>query len=141
MSSFAALDWRAKLYWCFVVAMGGIAAGAAAQALHDQNPVKVVLLAAIAVAVAGFKIRLPGILGTLSLNYVIILVALLTCNLGTGMLVALTSTLGQCLIHAKTTPRWVQVVFSVSAIALPVTCPRTRRCTHGFWSKRIRVAA
>src|SRR3954463_4208985 len=125
MPSFSSLGWRARIYWYFVVALGVIAGSVSLQTFEGQNPVKVVLLAAIAIAVAGFKIRLPGILGTLSLNYVIILVALLTCNLGTGMLVALTGTLGQCLIHAKVTPRWFQVVFSVSAIALPVLAANT----------------
>jgi len=124
-NTFATLNRRARIYWFIVVMLGAITAVAAAPSLRGQEPVKVIILAAIAVAVAGFKIRLPGIPGTLSLNYVIILVALLTCNLGTGMLVALAGTLGQCLIHAKDKPRWFQVLFSVSGIALPVLAANT----------------
>ncbi len=120
MDSFVALNIRAQLYWALVVALGSAGAVTAISSTAHWHAVNLLIWAAFAVAVAGFKIRLPGIMGALSMNYVIILAVLLNLGLGAGMSVALTSTVGQCLIHAHSKPRWFQVLFSVAGVPLPV---------------------
>jgi diguanylate cyclase (GGDEF)-like protein/putative nucleotidyltransferase with HDIG domain len=120
MESFASLNIRAKLYWVLVVVLGATGAVTAISTTGPGHAVNLLIWAAFAVAVAGFKIRLPGIMGTLSMNYVVILAVLLNLGVGAGMIVALTSTIGQCLIHANAKPRWFQVVFSVAGVPLPV---------------------
>ena len=54
----------------------------------------------IAGIVAASPIRLPGVNGTLSMNYAVILAALLNIDLPSAMIVAVVSTLGQSMIHA-----------------------------------------
>ena len=120
METFLSLNIRARFYWALVVMLG--AAGAVNGIFWTQRgeTLNILIWATFAVAVAGFKIRLPGIMGTLSMNYVVILAVLLNLGLGAGMIVALVSTLGQCFIHSQAKPRWHQVLFSVTGVALPV---------------------
>ena len=120
MDSIGSFTRRTQLYWAFVVTMGACCALFAIANLRHQRDFELWVFVAIAVTFSGFKIRLPGVFGTLSLNYIIILVTLLALDAGAGMIVALTSTLGQCLIGAQARPRWYQVVFSVASVGLPV---------------------
>ena len=134
MSSFGTMNRRARFYWLFIVALGIAGAAVAIPGTPRHYDVRLLVWIVVAVAVAGFKIRLPGIKGTLSMNYVIILVALLNLDLGAGMIVALTSTLGQCLIHTQERPRWFQVLFSVAGVPLPVLAANL--ALHSGWVER-----
>lgn len=118
--SFRALAPGAQFYWALVVALGVLGSVSAIACAPPLKHLTLLIWVLVAVVISGFKIRLPGIAGTLSMNYVIILVALLNLDLGAGMIVALVSTLAQCLIQPKAKPRWFQVVFSVAGIPLPV---------------------
>jgi diguanylate cyclase (GGDEF)-like protein/putative nucleotidyltransferase with HDIG domain len=75
---------------------------------------------AAAVAASGLKIKLPGILGTLSMNYLFIIVGLLELQLESAILIGVTSVLAQVLIRPRANPTWEQVVFSAFSIPLPV---------------------
>src|ERR1017187_5952511 len=134
MGSFGTMNRRARFYWLFIVALGMAGAAIAIAGMPRQYDVRLLVWVVVAAAVAGFKIRLPGIMGTLSMNYVIILVALLNLDVGAGMIVALTSTLGQCLIHTQERPRWFQVVFSVAGVPLPVLAANL--ALHSGWVER-----
>ncbi len=120
MSSFVSLNYRAQIYWALIVVLGVAAALTAISSTPHGHTVDLLIWIVLAVAVAGFKIRLPGVQGTLSMNYVAVLAVLLNLGAGPAMIVALTSTVGQCLIHAQTRPRWFQVLFSVAGVPLPV---------------------
>jgi hypothetical protein len=69
---------------------------------------------------SGLKIRLPGLLVTLSMNYVVVIASLLSMNASAGIIVGFASAIGQCCIYATRRPRWFQVVFSTSAMVLPI---------------------
>jgi diguanylate cyclase (GGDEF)-like protein/putative nucleotidyltransferase with HDIG domain len=120
MDTFFSLNVRTRFYWVLVVMLGAAGAVDGISYIHRGEALDILIWASFAVAIAGFKIRLPGITGTLSLNYVVILAVLLNQGLGAGMLVALTSTLGQCFIYSQAKPRWYQVLFSVAGVSLPV---------------------
>ena len=116
------MAWRPKLYWAFVVASGAaclfyVLAGATPD---PHSYLRLGVLTAVAVAVSGFKIRLPGVMGTLSMNYVAILTALLQLDTAAGIVVALAGTLTQCLLFVQVRPSWYQVIFSVAGVPMPV---------------------
>jgi hypothetical protein len=113
---------KARAYWLLVVVTG---VSCALLTLHfqdfrheDLRRVSLYIFAAL--VASGLKTRLPGILVTLSVNYIVIMAALLSLNLGAAMIVGVVSAVGQCCICASRTPRWFQVVFSASAMALPI---------------------
>src|SRR5579862_5047109 len=120
MNSFMSLNYRAQIYWALIVVLGAVAAVAAIAATPGGHAVQLGIWIVFAVAVAGVKIQLPGVPGSLSMNYVIILAALLSMGAGAGMIVALISTVGQCVVHTPSRPRWFQVLFSVAGVPLPV---------------------
>lgn len=122
MESFGSLSWRARLYWTLILAIGTACSfwSLAHWDLRHENNVQLLVLLGFAIALSGFKVRLPGVFGTLSLNYVVILSALLDLDTAAGIAVALASTLGQCVIRARMRPRWFQIIFSVAGVAAPV---------------------
>ena len=67
---------------------------------------------------APLKVRIPGILGTLSVNFIFVLLAIVDLNWGPAVLIAAAATTVQCLVGAKTRPNLGQVSFSVAAVVI-----------------------
>jgi diguanylate cyclase (GGDEF)-like protein/putative nucleotidyltransferase with HDIG domain len=122
MTDFNQMPRAARAYWFLVVAAGStcLARSMGLWNVHEDSPVRVAIYIAAAVLASGLKIRLPGIFGTLSMNYVIIILALQDMSLNAAIIVAIASTLGQCILHTSTRPKWFQVIFSVAGIPVPV---------------------
>lgn len=137
MKSLQALGRLAQMYWVSIVTVGIAAAVIAIAGMRHPDYLALLLYCAAGLAVTRFKIRLPGTTGTLSLNYVVVLVVLLNCDVGSGMIVALTSTLGQCLIRSAQRPAWYQVVFSVAGVSMPVLA--ADGLLHSSWLAHTRV--
>jgi diguanylate cyclase (GGDEF)-like protein/putative nucleotidyltransferase with HDIG domain len=74
-----------------------------------------------ALATSGFKVRLPGIFSTLSMNYVFIIAGLIDLHLPGGILIGIASVLGQSYYRFKQRPQWKHVVFNLAAISLAVS--------------------
>ncbi len=113
---------RAKAYWGLVVAAGlfWVVLALMHWPLERKDAWKLAIYVLAAISCSGMKIRLPGIFGTLSMNYVVVIFALLDSGLGAGLLAGLVSTLSQCILHPSSRPLWFQVVFSVAGIPAPV---------------------
>ena len=113
---------KAIAYWWLVV-LTGVASYVmvlSSVSSHAADLRRIALYTFAAIVASGLKIRLPGLLVTLSMNYVVIIAALLSMNLAAGMIVGFTSAIGQCCIYASRKPRWFQIVFSAAGMALPI---------------------
>src|ERR1700722_7256406 len=100
MNAFLEMSATARAYWFCVIAAGSFCflfSAADWRAPHDSF-LALAVYAITAVVVSGLKVRLPGVFGTLSMNYIVIFAALLNLDLAAGMIVAVISTLGQCII-------------------------------------------
>ena len=98
--------------------------GAACVAVVDwQFPKKWVFLSVLAVAIlaSSMKVRLPGIFGTLSVNYFFILIAITDMSGGEAFIIGCGSALVQCLWQARKSVRLVQAAFSTMNVAIAVT--------------------
>jgi hypothetical protein len=113
---------KAGAYWLLVVVTGisFFLLTLHFQDFHQGDLRRISLYILAALAASGLKTRLPGILVTLSVNYIVIMAALLNLGLGAGMIVGVVSAVGQSCICASRKPRWFQVVFNASAMALPI---------------------
>src|ERR1700690_2236383 len=114
----------ARVYWFCVLAAGGLcfllAFLSAPSGWPEQGSVAQLGAYLIAAIVASsLRIRLPGVQGKLSMNYAVILAALLNIGLPSAMIVAVLSTTAQCVIQAAESPRWFDVVFASVGVALP----------------------
>jgi diguanylate cyclase (GGDEF)-like protein/putative nucleotidyltransferase with HDIG domain len=116
------MSFKAKAYWLSIVVAGicCICGAAIGWQIRSENLLQFCVYLAAAVAASGLKIKLPGILGTLSMNYLVIIVSLLELQLASAILIGVASVLAQVLIRPRANPTWQQVVFSAFSIPLPV---------------------
>src|SRR2546421_7218187 len=74
----------------------------------------------LAVIASTLKVRLPGITGTISVNFLFILIGIADFTLAETLTMGCVAILTQCLWRTKSTPRAVQVVFNVAALAVSI---------------------
>jgi diguanylate cyclase (GGDEF)-like protein/putative nucleotidyltransferase with HDIG domain len=113
---------KARAYWLGIIIAGFVClawAGALWNVRHEKLLQFSIYMIA-AVAASGMKIKLPGIPGTLSMNYLFIIVGLFELQLASAILIGVTSVLAQVLIRPRANPTWEQVLFSALSIPLPV---------------------
>lgn len=95
-----------------------------ALAVRDWRATDVSLQFAFYLALAAFssrlKVRLPGITGALSVNYVFILLAILDLGLPQTVAIAVASTIAQS-VSSKVSPRLIQLLFNLGAISVSST--------------------
>ena len=113
---------RARVYWLSVIAAGSaciLLAGITWQ-VRSEHLLQFIFYLVAAVAASSWKIKLPGVLGTLSMNYLFIIVSLFELQLESAILIGVASVLAQVLIRPRANPTWEQVVFSALSIPLPI---------------------
>jgi hypothetical protein len=112
---------RAKTYIGLIVVLGfALLAGCLLfQAQFPDLPryFAYLLLAAVA---STLKLRLPGITGTISVNFLFILIGIADFTLAETLTMGCAAILVQCIWRTKSRPQVVQVVFNVSALAISI---------------------
>ena len=73
----------------------------------------------IALVAAGLKVQLPGIDGSMSVNFLFILVGILELSLPETLVIGCTSGLVQCLWHLQRRPRPEKLIFNVFSMMAP----------------------
>lgn len=122
MLSFMQMPAKARIYWAVVTGAGlcSLLASIRAASFRREELLTLLLFNCAALAVSRLKVRIPGILVTLSVNYVVIISALLNLSLPGAMLVGIAGALGQSYVFASQRPKWFQAVFNAAAIPLPI---------------------
>jgi len=85
---------------------------------HSSDPVKFVCYLIAALLASCFKVSLPGIEGTLSMNFLFTLVGVLEMSLPETLLIGLESTLAQFYWRPARQLKLVQLVFNLSQVTL-----------------------
>jgi signal transduction histidine kinase len=126
----------AKTFIAAVLLLG--AASAVRADWRLAKPWEFVCVFVVAFLASGMKVRLPGIFGTLSVNYLFILVAITDMTSGEAIAIGCGSAIMQCLWHAKFRVRPVQASFSTMNVAIAVAAsyvfyhlPEVQRVNHG----------
>src|ERR1035438_4522578 len=116
------LPFKARLYWLAAMAAGVLVIVCAASSWNvgQENLWKFALYMVAAVVTSFLKIKLPGVVGTLSMNYMFIVVSLLELQLESAVLIGISSVMAQILIRPKVKPTWEQVVFGVFTIPVVI---------------------
>src|SRR5580692_554083 len=109
-----------KLFLYGVLLGGAVAFFSALSRLSVTDPVEFICYCALALIAATLKVRLPGITGTLTVNYVFVLIGLANLSLPECMIAGILATVVQCLVQAKSRPGIVQVLFNVANIAVAI---------------------
>jgi diguanylate cyclase (GGDEF)-like protein/putative nucleotidyltransferase with HDIG domain len=98
--------------------------------LHGKsdNPIKFVCYLVIALAASRLRVNLPGITGTMSVNFLFLLLGVLELSLSETMALGCAAVVVQCLERERPNP--IQVVFNVcsTALAIAMTFATYRLC-------------
>ena len=118
-----AQSWRsmtlgARLYITVVVALGSFVLAVGAMHPTSHQPVKFACYLVVAVAASRLKVNLPGITGTMSVNFLFILLGILELSFAETLALGCFAILTQCFYRDR--PRAVQVVFNTCATSIAI---------------------
>jgi hypothetical protein len=110
---------KAKVFVAISVALGFAVLAAS---LIGRSPFPAVdrFMACLALAciASTLKVKVPGLTGNMSVNFVFVLVAVAQLSLRETLLLACAATLVQCLWRPKTRPKMVQVLFNMATMLI-----------------------
>jgi diguanylate cyclase (GGDEF)-like protein/putative nucleotidyltransferase with HDIG domain len=108
----------ARLYISVVVALGSFVLGVGAMHPTSHQPIKFACYLVVAVAASRLKVNLPGITGTMSVNFLFILLGILELSFAETLALGCFAILTQCFYRDR--PRLVQVVFNTCATSIAI---------------------
>ena len=111
-----------RLFLSSVLVLGTIAIVTEATQLTIPAPIKLACFCVIALVAATLKVTIPGITGTLSVNYVIVLIGLTELSLSECLFAGTIAAIVQCYAHAKKRPQGIQVMFNVANFGISIVC-------------------
>ena len=88
------LSIQTKLFVGITASMGVVVLGFALSHFHSQDPLRFLCYLAVALLASGLKVQLPGIDGTMSVNFLFILLGVLELSLPETLLIGCTATSG-----------------------------------------------
>jgi hypothetical protein len=108
---------KASLYVDFVIALGSATLILAATSWETVGPVRFLTFLVLAVIAATMKVRLPGIEGTYSPDFLLLLLGIAELGFGQTVIMAVCCALVQCVWNAERKPPVHQVAFNVAICA------------------------
>jgi hypothetical protein len=110
---------RATTYIGLTVAVGSVfLADSLSRESSFDNLVAFVCYFALAMLTSVWKVRLPGITGTISVNFLFVLVAIAAFSFSETVILAGAACIVQCMWRTKRRPKLVQVAFNVATLAI-----------------------
>src|SRR5262249_21768072 len=88
---------------------------------HSDELVRFLCNLVVCALVSGFKVNLPGIKGTMSVNFLLILLGISQMSLGETMALGLAGTLVQCFWKAKNPVKPIRLLFSLASMAIAIS--------------------
>src|SRR5260370_33381022 len=111
----------AKFYTTSVAFIGlALLAGCLMALWQPTDPTRFVSYLAVAILASTFKIRLPGIKGTISINFLLILMAISSLSLDEALIIGCSATAVQCYWGASKRPMNIQVAFNLGSVSISV---------------------
>ena len=108
----------ARLYIGVIVALGSSVLAVAAMHPHSDHPTKFLCYLLVAIAASRLKVNLPGITGTMSVNFLFILLGILELSFAETLALGCAAILTQCFYRDR--PRMVQVIFNTCATSFAI---------------------
>ena len=113
---------QAKAFVGITVSLGIVVLGYSLWHWQSQDLVRFACYAAVAILASGLKVQLPGIDGTMSVNFLFILLGVLELSLPETLLIGCTATLVQSVWQARKRLDPVKVLFNVAGMMANAIC-------------------
>ncbi len=110
----------AKTYITLVCAAGLLSFTYGLFHFDSKDLLRFFVYALIALLGSSLKVTLPGVRGTMSVNYVFMLMGILTLSLGETMAMSVGAALVQSVWHAKERPKKVHLIFNMAILSLAI---------------------
>jgi PAS domain S-box-containing protein len=110
-----------KTYISMVVATGMACLGVGAFHAQSDDLLRFFSLLTVALLCSTFKVTLPGITGTMSVNFLFILIGIANFSFSESLAIGCLATIVQCLWKTKTPPKPVQTLFSITSMAASIS--------------------
>ncbi len=111
---------RAKSYIACTAAAGLIILATGLYQAAFPNPARFLVVLFLALFASTLKVRLPGVTGTTSVNFLFILMGVAEFTFSETVALACTAALVQSIWRPKRRPQPVQVIFNVTSLAISV---------------------
>src|ERR1700730_9827244 len=112
---------NAKIYIGLIVALGfAVLAGCLLFQAEFPDLPRYFSYLLLAVLASTMKVRLPGITGTMSVNFLFILIGIADFTLAETLTMGCVAILVQCIWRTRKRPTVVQVVFNIAALAISI---------------------
>jgi hypothetical protein len=108
----------AKMYVFGVIAAGLVLFGWAGFEWFSADVLRFAGFLALVVVASMFKVRLPGLRGTISVNFVVMLVAIAQLSLSEAIFLSAVAGIVQSVWKAKKTPTLIRTMFNAACLAL-----------------------
>ena len=112
---------RARIYVGLIVAGGAWAMFRSISTWHSNDIMRFACYLAVAILVSGLKVNLPGFKGTMSVNFLFILIGVSELTVSETIVIGCLGTLAQCLYKSKQPVKTIRVMFSVANMAIAIT--------------------
>src|ERR1700691_6787019 len=107
------LSIQTKVFICLAASLGVVVLGFALLHWQSQDLPRFLSYLAVAVLASGLKIQLPGIDGTMSVNFLFILLGVLEMSLPETLVIGCTASLAQCVWSARRKSDPAKILFNV----------------------------
>ena len=128
---------KAKLYILFVVIAGWAAMLAHVVRWTPVSWVDFGLYFCVSLIASGFKVRLPGMTGTLSACFFLVLIGIVSRSVPETLLSGCGAVLVQCLWHSRLKSKLVRAAFNAGAVALAIIASDT--VFHSAWLRSLHL--
>ena len=109
---------RARVFVALVVVAGVSSLVSSLVQWESANIARFVVFFALAILTATWKVRLPGLMGAISVNYVVVLFAIASMSWGEAMVMSAAGAVVQSLWRPKQRPKAIQVWFNFACFTL-----------------------
>lgn len=121
-SDVASMNWKAKGYITVIVLGGLMTLAELPRYWQCDDLLRFIVFTGLALLTSAWKVALPGVKGTMSVNFLFVLVGTAQLSAGETLLMSIMAVIAQYFyrIKAKGTERLMQAAFNVSSVAIAV---------------------
>ncbi len=111
---------RATIYIGLIILAGSAILGRGIWTWSSQDSVRYLAYCAIALLASGMKVTLPSVSGTMSMNFLFVLIGIAELSLPETLVMGCLGILVQSVVHVKNRLRAVQLLFNMASMACSI---------------------